>query len=949
MADSFGHPGPAFGVIQSLHTDLQAAIAAGGAFVVVGSGVSIGATQHEPASSWAGLLRSGVERCVALGRLSAEDSASLNASIGSPDPDVFMLAAGLIEQKLRAHEGEYARWLRESVGELRARDPSVLQRLAELNVPLATTNYDHLLEEVTGLPAITWQEPDSVERWLRRDEHAILHLHGHWQQPDSIVLGQRSYDRVTLDEHAQAVLRALWLTRTPIFVGCGAGLSDPNFSRLLEWAGRAQAASGYRRYVLCTTAEQCAHQHEDSGLYPVAYGDSHAELAPFLERLKSERARDDAGSPSSAPRSGPGLPAIWNLSEPRCLDLVGRDELLAQLHEELTSDRVESAVQVLRGLGGMGKSALAREYAYRYADHYEAIWWLRAGDAATLAADYAGLGRQIGLACPSHAEETIRGIRAALSQRRNLLLVFDNASEPRELLRFLPQGPHTQVLITTRSHWSGAREHLLEPIAVEDAAAYLLRATEQDAPQAARAIAVQLGGLPLALVQAAAYVRECREALVLYQLRLEANGPTCMGTIGSMWSLSLDAVQTQRGGTELLNLCAFFAPDAIDLLDLRDASQRLSLRPGDGLPEPLPEVLDNEILLNRAKKVLLDYSLASATLATMTGRAIRLHRLVQAVTRQRLGAQERRHWLGAALRCLDAVFPEELNSALCWPVCDRLLGHARSVSRRASELYGADWRAMPGADSAALGHLLNHAGLYLKLRGSYNEAELMYRTALQVGEVTLGHDPLLAKQLSNLALLLCARVEAANDDADLCKSRLKEAQSLLFRALRISVRQARQDRAHAAGVARDLNSLGILARARQRYGAALRRHHKALLLNGEVFGHDHPLVARDLNNLGIIYRLLGRHDEAFQHHERSLRIFAEQQGTHGPTYAIGLRNFARLLFDMKRPADARRHCERAHAVLSEKLGDEHPDTLKCKQLLQAMPEERVGLGASYSI
>jgi len=81
----------------------------------------------------------------------------------------------------------------------------------------------------------------------------------------------------------------------------------------------------------------------------------------------------------------------------------------------------------------------------------------------------------------------------------------------------------------------------------------------------------------------------------------------------------------------------------------------------------------------------------------------------------------------------------------------------------------------------------------------------------------------------------------------------------------------------------------------------------------------------------------------------SVQIYAEQHGTHDPSYAISLRNFARLLLDMKRTSDARARCEEAHAVLNEKLGEDHPDTLKCKQLLQAIPSEPALVDPCYAI
>src|SRR5438045_1484143 len=151
--------------------------------------------------------------------------------IDSGDLDNMLSAAEKITRKLG--KGEYARWLRESVGSLRAKDAEVLHALHGLGIPIATTNYDDLIEEATAIPAVTWRESSKVERVLRGDDGGVLHLHGYWDEPASVVLGIRSYEAVLGDEHAQTVLKALAMTKTLIFIGFGVGLDDPNFGQLL--------------------------------------------------------------------------------------------------------------------------------------------------------------------------------------------------------------------------------------------------------------------------------------------------------------------------------------------------------------------------------------------------------------------------------------------------------------------------------------------------------------------------------------------------------------------------------------------------------------------------------------------------------------------------------------------------------------------------------------------
>jgi hypothetical protein len=208
---------------------------------VIGTGVPQGAlrgTPSEPYTSWAGLLRSGLRRIHELGKLTSRELDDHERLLDHDSLATWLLVAELIAQTLGAPaSGEFRRWLRETVGDFEkhladpAADRAVLDALADhqrCGGLLTTTNYDFLLETVTGLPAATWRTPADVERALRGDEPQVLHLHGAWRWTDSVVLGIRTYDEVVRDPHARAVLTALRTGRTFVFVGCGAGLRDPN-------------------------------------------------------------------------------------------------------------------------------------------------------------------------------------------------------------------------------------------------------------------------------------------------------------------------------------------------------------------------------------------------------------------------------------------------------------------------------------------------------------------------------------------------------------------------------------------------------------------------------------------------------------------------------------------------------------------------------------------------
>jgi hypothetical protein len=273
--------------------DLREEMAAGQAVVIVGAGVSMAATGGAPTASWTGLLNDGVTYCEALlgPSLPPGWAERRGAQVASGDLDELVGAAEDLTSRLGGPAGgEFGRWLAASIGKLSPTRPAVLQALAALGVPLATTNYDGLLEATTGRPAVTWRQSALFEQVLRGDYEAILHLHGHWQDPESVVLGIRSYEAVVGNTHAEAMRRALASTRTLVFVGCGSGLDDPNFGALRRWLAAVFASSRYRHYRLCLQQE-LGHLWREHGLaeriIPIAYGEDHDDLAPFLHTLAS--------------------------------------------------------------------------------------------------------------------------------------------------------------------------------------------------------------------------------------------------------------------------------------------------------------------------------------------------------------------------------------------------------------------------------------------------------------------------------------------------------------------------------------------------------------------------------------------------------------------------------------------------------------------------------------
>jgi hypothetical protein len=276
---------------EQLRKDLRDEIAEGRVVVVVGAGVSIGATKGASVASWDGLLKDGIQRCVDLGLKPKEWSDFCQGLMKTGGTEALIMVAELITSELGGlKSGEFKGWLKESVGSLSIKDAALLKAIENIGAPIVTTNYDNLLEQVTGLSYVTWNQSHKLYDFIRDKRQAIVHLHGHWDEPESVVLGVRSYEDILGDEAAQNALRVLLSTRTLLFVGVGVtgGLSDPNFEALRKWIARVYHTSTHRHYVLVKDDEVEAARSLlplEGRILPLGYGPQHSDLAGFLQKL----------------------------------------------------------------------------------------------------------------------------------------------------------------------------------------------------------------------------------------------------------------------------------------------------------------------------------------------------------------------------------------------------------------------------------------------------------------------------------------------------------------------------------------------------------------------------------------------------------------------------------------------------------------------------------------
>jgi Tetratricopeptide repeat len=442
-----------------------------------------------------------------------------------------------------------------------------------------------------------------------------------------------------------------------------------------------------------------------------------AQLAEQVMALARE------GGDAEAPGKPVRLP-------PRLVFLAGRDELLAEVGARLTAgDDPVPRLVTLCGLGGAGKTSLAVEYAHRHLAEVGVAWQFAAEDATVLAAGFGELAAQLGVRGLADARDPVASVHAVLAGfAAPWLLIFDNVADLASVAAFLPPAGPGRMLITSQNPaWPG--QMLDVPMLDQDVAAdFLVNRTGDLDRRAARALADELGGLPLALEQAAAYIWATGGTLAGYlalfrQRRAEmlARGePTGYDkTVASTWGLAFDRLQTAPGAVGLLRLVAFFAPEAVPLRLLLQPREGLADQLGRDVAPVLVPLLEDQLAAGDAVAALRRYSLVSPP----ADGAVSVHRLVQAVTLDQMPGDLAAAWRQAAAAVIEAAMPDDPLQPGTWPVYVLLLPHAQVAL--------AD-------DSDGMARVAT----YLGASGSFAAARDLQRRVLDARERVLGAEHL---------------------------------------------------------------------------------------------------------------------------------------------------------------------------------------------------------------
>ncbi|MFF1378429.1 tetratricopeptide repeat protein [Streptomyces sp. NPDC058308] len=601
---------------------------------------------------------------------------------------------------------------------------------------------------------------------------------------------------------------------------------------------------------------------------------------------------------------------LHNLPELPSRFFVGRDEALASLSRAL-SEGSRTITQTVHGLGGVGKTTLALHYAHGHREAYRLVWWIRADTPDLIDTGLAALAARLRGDAPALATAQAASWAIGwLQTHPGWLLVFDNAERPQDVRAVTGQlGSAGRQLITSRCRAGWTGEPIPLPVlTADDSTDLLTRLTDGGDEDEARALAEDLGHLPLALEQAGAFIAQTMMTTGEYQEMLgrypgEATDAAPEGsdparTMARIWRITLDVLaERDPRAVDLLRVAAWYAPTGI---------------PRD-LLAPLAE---NPVDLARILALLANYNMI-----TLDRWTLGVHRLVQMVARtaseadpHRAGSLVSEARDRAAVWLCDTLPGDPMDNVAGWPTWRRLLPHAEALLDA--------WR--PEEDTERTQILLNQVALYLQAQGEVRKATALLHRCLEASiRVRGADDPVTLGTRNNLA----GAYETAGE--------VDRAIRLFERTLADRLRVLGPDHPDT------LRSQNNLAGAYESAGDARRAiplYERTLADRLRVLGADHPDTLMSRNNLAYTYRASGEVGRAIPLYERTL---ADRLRVLGPDHPDTLTSRNNLATAYAMSGDATRAIPLYEEVIADQLrvlGADHPDTLRSRNNLAAAYE-----------
>ena len=688
-----------------------------------------------------------------------------------------------------------------------------------------------------------------------------------------------------------------------------------------------RARPGYAVYVTVTPPLPEFPAVSSTSLVDVSEFEAARRLGPLLGMADAPRLSAMAGVP--VPRF-PGAEPKLVKANARNARFTGREADIRELRTQLRTagTTVVVAPVALQGLGGVGKTQVALEYLHRFKSDYDMIWWVECGQAQFIDAQLADLADQLTEAFPialppdATVEEKARFALSLLSRPRGTrpieewLLIYDNAEDINAVTPWLPQGGgHT--LITSRN---GAWAERARPIEVEvftrqESIAHLRRVVPGITSAEANQVAEALGDLPLAVETAAVWLKDTDYRVADYLRELESHAPETLGLVQlpsgyprgvvAAWDPSLNLLRERSpAAMRLLQLCSVMAPNiARDLIYSQGMAAVLKSYDAS-LSEPM---VIGRVVREAGRLALLKIDSAAGQ--------IQVHRLVQAVVRGRMTADELTAVQRDVQNILVAARPNnEVDDPESW-------SHYRIIWPHLGPS-----QAMVSAEEGVRQLSVDRVR-YLWVASDLDRAAEVANTVTQRwNELERIAKPATAQVIRKQRL----QVEFNLANVRRSQSRFAEAATLDERVLAEQTELLGADHPHtlttASSYAADLKALG-------RYREALAMDEQTCPAWAELYGEDHRRAIDAAHNLAISYRLTGNGAESLRLDITTLERYRATIGARHPNALRSAGNVVRDLIEAGEYAEAVTRAQGVQRLCIESLGARSPVTLDAQVLL----------------
>ena len=616
------------------------------------------------------------------------------------------------------------------------------------------------------------------------------------------------------------------------------------------------------------------------------------------------------------PRNRPSFPGTKKVRFPNSLPFnnlpyirngyfTGRNTVLESISKEFDTGNAVSLTQAITGLGGIGKTQTALEYAYRYAEKYDWIWWVTAENEGTVLQAYQEFALKMKLidASQDNNEVICETVLNWMDTHEKWLFIYDNLDRVSDNTAWWPKNNRGNILITTRNQRLSIGKGMdIAVFTEEEAVSFLEKRTGIcNDPENAALLSKRLGCLPLALEQAAAFIRNTI-TFPEYLLLLDKHGLTVLKEIDGVidyakpvtvtWEISFDKI-SMEGAKQLLYLCAYMASENIDPCLFSENTELF--------PSPLCDQLSDDLTAIDLWKELTRYSLLQKQ---GDAQNYSMHRLLQEVIRRQIG--EDRQWAQCCLKLFLEVFDFKYGNIPSHNQFIKILPHVEAFLGSAVSCLTEE------ADQIHIAKLFAKGGLGQYHLGNYSQAFTWYQKALAIREKALGKEhPSTATTYHNIAGVYTRQGEYSK--------------ALAWYQKALAFREKVLGKEHP-DTATTYNNIAGVYNSQGEYSKALEWYQKALGIVEKVLGKEHPYTAATYNNIAEVYKNQGEYSKALEWFQKALAIHEKVLGTEHPDTATTYNNIALVYDHQGEYAKALEWYQKALAIREKVLGKEHPST-----------------------